>query len=448
MPSDAFNSPSEAITVSDLNTLVKQLLEEGIGRVWIAGEVSNLVTPASGHLYFSLKDAQAQVRCALFRHAKLRVKAPFKSGDQILACGKVSLYPNRGDYQLIIEQVEPLGDGLLRQAFEALKKKLSTEGLFDASHKQPLPEFPQTIGIITSATGAAVRDIISVFRRRFPGIELILYPTLVQGEDAPQTIVQAIQCANEREECDALILARGGGSLEDLWAFNDEQVARAIFASRLPMVVGVGHETDTSIADFVADIRAPTPTAAAELLSPDQEALLQRLQLSATKLSRLISSQLAWWLQHLEHLSKRLRHPRDQLQDRIQKCDELSLLLELLITQRLQNALNQWRAAQLKLEGSNPSTLVQTQQQTLNHLSEKLFQMTKQSMQDKHQSFSHLCGLLNTLSPLQTLERGYAIAQTKDGHILQRAEDASVGDELSVRLAQGQLMTKVTDVYN
>lgn len=445
MPTDAFNSPSEALSVSDLNNLVKQLLEESIGRVWIAGEVSNLVSPASGHLYFSLKDSQAQVRCALFRQAKLLVKGTIKDGSQILACAKVSLYPNRGDYQLIIEQVEPLGEGLLRQAFDALKQKLNAEGLFSPQHKKPVPIFSQCVGIITSPSGAAVRDIISVFQRRFPSIELKIYPTLVQGKEAPSNIVHAIACANERNECDALILARGGGSLEDLWAFNHEDVARAVFASCIPIVVGVGHETDFSIADFVADIRAPTPSAAAELLSPDKNDIVRRLQVSETKLGTLVFNQIRACQGHLEHLSKRLRHPRDQLQDKIQKSDELSMRMENAMHQGFQYKQSQLKTAHLKLEAAGPDTHVQRYQQRRQHLQDKLLHGVEQRYQQRKNHFSQLCGLLHALSPLHTLERGYAIAKSKSGKVLRNANAVLTGDEISIRLAKGLIKSQVTE---
>ncbi len=267
----------EVFSISRLNREARALLERGLGSVWLEGEISNLSRPGSGHWYFSLKDAAAQVRCAMFRQRNLLVRFPVKDGAQVLARGRVSLYEARGEFQVVIEHLEEAGEGALRRRFEELKQKLQAEGLFDSQHKQPLPALPRRIGVITSPTGAAVRDILHVLRRRFPAIPVLVYPVAVQGEAAPREIVQALGLASARRDCDVLIVARGGGSLEDLWAFNDEAVARAIFACPIPVVSGVGHEVDFTIADFVADERAPTPSAAAERVVPDRAEWLRSL---------------------------------------------------------------------------------------------------------------------------------------------------------------------------
>ncbi|MDH1157324.1 exodeoxyribonuclease VII large subunit, partial [Pseudomonas otitidis] len=267
----------EVLTVSQLNQRARHLLEDVFPQVWVEGEISNLARPASGHLYFTLKDSQAQVRCALFRQNALKVRQALRDGLAVKVRGKVSLFEGRGDYQMIADAVEPAGDGALRLAFEALKEKLAGEGLFATERKRPLPAHPQRVGIVTSPTGAVIRDIISVFRRRAPQVSLTLVPTAVQGREATAQIVRALALA-DAQGFDALILARGGGSLEDLWCFNEEAVARAVAACKTPIVSAVGHETDVSISDFVADVRAPTPSAAAELLAPDSSGLRQRLE--------------------------------------------------------------------------------------------------------------------------------------------------------------------------
>lgn len=272
-------SQSPAIyTVSRLNQTVRMLLEQQMGQVWISGEISNFTQPASGHWYFTLKDDGAQVRCAMFRNSNRRVTFRPQHGQQVLVRANITLYEPRGDYQIIVESMQPAGVGLLQQQFEQLKQKLSQEGLFDAQHKQPLPSPAHQIGVITSKTGAALHDILHVLQRRDPSLPVVIYPTAVQGDDAPAQIVRAIELANQRAECDVLIVGRGGGSLEDLWSFNDERVARAIFASRIPIVSAVGHETDVTIADFIADLRAPTPSAAAEVVSRNQQELLRQIQ--------------------------------------------------------------------------------------------------------------------------------------------------------------------------
>lgn len=387
-------------TVSQLNQEVRTLLEYALPFVLLEGEISNLRAPGSGHLYFSLKDAHAQVRCALFRtrFAKPGMQAvALKEGMHVLVRAEVSLYEERGDFQLIVSQIEEIGEGALRRAFEALKQQLAAEGLFETAHKKALPKWPRCVGVITSATGAAVRDILSVLQRRFPGLPVIIYPTLVQGAQAATQIVAALQIANARKECDILILARGGGSLEDLWPFNEVEVARAIYASHIPIVTGIGHEIDFTIADFVADQRAATPSAAAELISPDTEEWMEtaaRIRMRLIQAMQHILQEKAVLLQHLE---KRLPHPQRRLEDQMQKLDTL--------TQRL--------------------CLAQ----------KNILQRTQEKLQ-------YVMRALDTISPLNTLKRGYAIA-FKDGKILHDAADAVGGDRVQVRLAKGELQCRV-----
>ena len=308
-PISPATTPSRDVyTVSRLNREAKVLLEGSFPPIWIEGEISNLSRPASGHVYFSLKDAQAQVRCAFFRQHRRLLGITLKDGLHILARARVSLYEGRGDYQIIIEYMEDAGEGALRRAFDALKQRLLQEGLFDVAHKKPLPRLPRRLGIITSPSGAVLHDILTTLRRRFPGIAVLVYPVPVQGEGAAEKIADAIRFAGKRGDCDALILARGGGSLEDLWAFNEEIVARAIYTCTIPIVSGVGHETDFTIADMVADARAPTPTAAAEMLSPDQQEWLAQFARFEARLLTGIQGQLRSHQQHLDWLGARPRH--------------------------------------------------------------------------------------------------------------------------------------------
>ncbi len=392
--------PEELIySVFELNQMVQDLLEDAFLPIWIEGEVSNFASPNSGHWYFSLKDTNAQVRCALFNGRQRYKDNQPKNGMQILVRAKISLYPTRGEFQLIIDQFEPAGEGALRKAFEKLKIKLAAEGLFEAQYKKSLPKFPSTVGVISSATGAALRDICIVLKKRFPAIAVIVYPCLVQGKNAPAQIVQQIQVANQRRECEALILARGGGSLEDLWSFNEECVARAIFKSELPLISAIGHETDFTIADFVADCRAATPSMAAQLVSPDSHEYQQHLGKTYLRLTKTIRYLLNAYRQTLENISKRLRHPKQRLQDSTQRCDELTQRLNLSIKNQLQ-----------------------THQQKLLGLSRTL----------------------HAISPLASLARGYAIvtdAQTKK--ILRNSNKIKSGQKIITKLAKGELLCEV-----
>ena len=386
---------SETIfSVTQLNHAVRDLLESEFLHIVVEGEISNFVCPASGHWYFSLKDEKSQIRCAMFRGANRHVKTQPESGALVQIRAKVSLYPARGDYQLIVEHLEEVGDGALQRAYEQLKNKLNKEGLFADAHKQTLPEKPSSIGIVTSGTGAAVHDIIKVLKRRSPSTSIIVYPCLVQGDKAAKDIVNMIQCANERQECEVLIVGRGGGSLEDLWPFNEEVVARAIFDSQIPVISAVGHEVDVSIADFVADVRAATPSAAAEIVSPDQRHLLIELAQHQRKLCRSLAQVVQSKRQHLQWLSKRLRHPRQLLQEQMQHLDYL------------------WQQ------------LVKGQRY---HLEKK---------QDK---LAGLSRALNTVSPLATLDRGYSILLDKHSNVIQKTKQVKSGDSISAKVSDGKI---------
>jgi exodeoxyribonuclease VII large subunit len=385
------------LSVTQLNQQAKSLLETNFPRVLIEGEISNFVQPASGHWYFSLKDDTAQVRCAMFRFKNNRVRFNVKNGTHVIAKAKVSLYQGRGDFQLLIEDLEDAGTGALQRAFNELKLKLEKEGLFADAHKRSLPYLPQQIGIITSATGAAIRDIIKVLHRRCPMVPIVIYPTLVQGEQAAEQIVNAINTANARNECDVLVLARGGGSLEDLWPFNEEAVARAIFASALPIISGIGHQIDYTIADFVADVRTATPSAAAERVTPTSEEMLLQLQLGFQRLSQACLRQYEHLSQSLDWLNKRLiqTHPLKQLKQLSEKYQQLH--------QRLIRAIT--------------LHLTKTQER-----------------------FRYLTQALQLVSPLATLGRGYAIVQREDDKTLVTTKDnIKIGDNIEVRLQDGVL---------
>jgi len=390
----------DIFSVSQLNSLAREILEQAIPLIWVSGEISNLARPSSGHLYFSLKDEKAQVRCALFRNSFRRISCEPENGMQVLVQARVSLYEGRGEFQLIIEHMEEAGDGKLQREFEKLKAQLQKEGLFALEHKKSLPTLPSCIGVVTSSTGAAVRDILSVLARRCPSIPVIIYPTQVQGADATPQIVRAIEKANARAECDVLIVARGGGSLEDLWCFNEEVVARAIYASDIPVVSGVGHEVDVTIADFVADQRAPTPTAAAELVSPDREQWLHKLSQLQTRLIQRMSSQLIHAKKDLMHLQKRLKDPSQYMREQAQRVDNLE------------------------------HRLTTSMQYTL----------TK-----KQQSLANVARALDAISPLNTLHRGFSIAQKGD-EILKNSKQVNIGDDIQIRLRQGKLDCRVTGV--
>ena len=421
--SNAAAAGTSALTVSQLNRQAKTLLEQGLGRLWVEGELSNIARPASGHVYFTLKDSSAQVRAAFFRQRQRGPVLNFKDGDQVLAYGRVSLYEARGDYQLIVEQIEFAGEGALKRQFEVLKKKLGAEGLFDEERKQALPTLPQCIGIITSPSGAAVRDIISVLARRFPSTPVIVYPAAVQGESAPAELIAALATAVQRDECDVLLIGRGGGSLEDLMAFNDEQLARAIADCPIPIVSAVGHEVDFTIADFVADVRAPTPSVAAEVVVPDREDWLRAINLLAIRIIRLGRRSLEDLGQSLDWLSRRL----------VRTSPSASLDRSATRLKNLQHRLS--TSAHRSLERT--TSQVHELQQRLNHSAQR-------SLADVSHRLQLAARGLSSVSPLATLERGYAIVEdAKSGKVLLQASDVEVGDDIRARLSDGELIATV-----
>ena len=432
-------------SVSQLNQSVRLMLENQLGAVWLTGEISNFNQPVSGHWYLSLKDENAQVRCAMFRMKNLRVSFRPTNGMQVLVRANVSLYEPRGDYQLIIESMHLAGEGLLMQQFEALKLKLAAEGLFAQHLKKNLPHFSKAVGIITSKTGAALQDILHILQRRDPSLKIIIYPTAVQGKDAATDIAKMIELANQRQEVDVLIVSRGGGSLEDLWCFNEEMVARAIFHSHLPVISAVGHETDVTIADFVADVRAPTPSAAAELVSRNQTELLQQLQYRRQRLEIALDRLFAEKQQKLRHLSLRLhnQHPQAQLRIQQQLITQLSHRLQQTLRHHWQKTAENLTALSMRLY-KNPLPLrLQQYEQQLAQLKVRLNSHMNLTLSLQQKQLAHLCGKLDSLSPLKVLARGYSITQNQQNLTIRSMKDVNVGEQIKTRLPDGDIISQV-----
>jgi len=443
-PLHHIKSEKSILTVSQLNLQSKLLLENKFGAVWVTGEISNLARPASGHLYFTLKDANAQVRCAYFRANKIKLNTQFENGQQITALAKVSLYEPRGDYQLIINTIELTGSGILQAQFDNLKNKLSNLGLFESNKKHPIPLFPNKIGIIASPHSAAIKDIISTLKRRFPAVPLTVFPTEVQGKTAAPKIINALKIA-DAAICDVLILARGGGSIEDLWAFNDEQLAYTIASCKTPIVTGIGHEIDFTIADFVADLRAPTPTAAAESVTMNQVDLLEQLTAFENRLYFLIQSILNSHRRQLDNANKRLLSPIRGFTTNTQKVDHLEQRLRSSAFKIIRESKQRLAIMDARLSNQNPEKRLSYYQSQLNHNSEKL-ENTMTHLLDKFKSqFQALTSQLNAYSPLATLDRGYAIA-LKDDKVITSIHEINRNDEIKVRLKDGQLLTHVNNI--
>ncbi len=435
------SSNRQIITVAELNRDAKRLLESEFPLLYVEGEISNLAQPGSGHWYFTLKDDKAQVRCAMFRNRNQMVRFKPRNGQQIVVRGRISLYEGRGEFQMIADFLEDSGDGALRRAFENLKRSLQQEGLFDDARKRALPPLASHVAIVTSPAGAAIRDVIAVMRRRFPAINIGIFPVQVQGEESVDQIVEALATVNRhQQQFDLILLTRGGGSLEDLWSFNTEPVARAIAASELPVVCAVGHESDVSIADFVADLRAPTPSAAAELITPDASVLLDSAEYMEKRLLRAMQQHLSRGLEATGHLSRRLRHPSSRLQELAQKTDELERRLTAAagrILERKHSSLNRLRL-------TSPTTIIQSAQLRLAGLNEKLERRGNQTLTEAGQKLSQLASKLQTLSPLATLERGYAIVtDDSDQRVLTDATDIEPGSKIRARLQSGQVVAEV-----
>jgi exodeoxyribonuclease VII large subunit len=432
-------------SVSRLNREVRVLLERGFGSLWLEAEISNFARPGSGHWYFSLKDAAAQVRCAMFRQRNMLCAFTARDGQKVLVRARIGLYEPRGEYQLIVDHMEDAGLGVLKRQFEELSAKLKQEGLFAAARKRPLPSLPRRIGIITSPTGAAVRDILHVLARRFPATAVLIYPVAVQGAQAAAEIVAALEAAGRRAECDVLILARGGGSLEDLWSFNDERLARAIVASPIPVITGIGHEIDFTIADFAADVRAPTPSAAAELVVPDAEEWRNAFVQFGARLQRGVRRRLEEHRERLRWLTGRaaLASPAARLGAQAQRLDELEQSMVRALRRRLQEHRERlrWLAGRAALVG--PSTRLTQQRLRLENLAQQLFRASRRIIGSRREKLLPLIRTLNAVSPLATLERGYAIVSVEGGEILRNAADVKPGTIIDARLAQGRIRARV-----
>ena len=487
------NSTSNIFTVTQLNYSVRHLLEMELGQVWLIGEISNFSQPVSGHWYLSLKDENAQVRCAMFKMKNLRVNFRPQNGMQVLVRASVSLYEPRGDYQLIIKSMQMAGDGLLQQQFEALKMKLAVQGFFAQEHKKPIPKFVKQVGIITSPSGAALQDILHILNRRDPSLQIVIYPTLVQGKEATQDIIDTIKLANQRKECDVLIVGRGGGSLEDLWCFNEEAVAYAIYQSELPIISAVGHETDVTIADFVADLRAPTPSAAAELVSRDQQEMVRQLQHHLNTVNLAFDRLWVEKLPRFQYLNLRLnaQSPAKQLEllhfkltqifDRLQGRLEQSLKLkeqkiaqlflrvqakhpsrqlemkklhltqqETRLCKQIEQLFNakrqQFYFAKQRLDNSALPHNISRQNQNLQQLSHRLTYSIEKQFTKQQQGFHALCTKLDGLSPLKILGRGYSITQNDQQHVIINTKQIAKGDRITTQLADGQILSEVIAV--
>lgn len=450
-PSSAANGREQQVfTVTRLNSAVRMILEQDLGLVWLTGELSNLAMPSSGHWYFSLKDLGAQVRCAMFKGNNRRVAFRPQDGMQVLVQARVSLYEPRGDYQLIIESMQPAGDGVLALRFEELKRRLGAEGLFDEGRKRPLPREPRAVGLVTSATGAALHDMLTVLKRRAPDLPIFIYPTQVQGSAAIGQIVAAIALANRRAEVDVLIVGRGGGSLEDLWCFNEEVVARAIANSAIPVISAVGHEVDVTISDFAADLRAPTPSAAAELVAPDQSARAQRLAHLWQRLVQAMNRHQTAVRHGFVLLQKRLDHqdPKRRLEQQSQRLDELSARLQQLLNQRLHQGERRLANLELRLQAKSPERLLAIGRRRHQLAQERLHALIAKRQDQASHRLAMLTARLDGVSPLATLGRGYSITRTQSGDVINRAAQVNAGQTLVTTLAEGHLQVRVEEVHN
>lgn len=444
-PQNSQQQSSSVLTVSQLNRQSKELLETYLHNVQVTGEISNLARPASGHWYFTLKDQRAQVRCAMFKSRTQYLKFIPKEGEQVLISASVGLYEQRGDYQLIVNSMQSAGEGALKMAYEELKARLHQEGLFNKEFKKPIPAHPQHLGVVTSPTGAAIKDVLSVLKRRFPGLPVSIYPTAVQGNEAAGQIAAAIERANRDQLCDVLIVGRGGGSLEDLWPFNEEIVARAIFNSQIPIISAVGHEVDVSISDYAADLRAPTPSAAAELVSPDRFEWLGRFEQLERALIRSMQNRLSQQRFHLVQLIKRLRHPKAKLHENMQRLDMAQMRLHNAMQARLNERKDKLSGLNQKLQQHKPDTQLAVLKQQTQSLQQRLYTAMKQQLNDLQQRLAQKADVLNAVSPLNTLSRGYAIVTSKEGQAVRDSQTVKQGDTVYAQLHSGSLQCEVIE---
>ncbi|CDG21132.1 Exodeoxyribonuclease 7 large subunit [Xenorhabdus poinarii G6] len=435
-------------SVSRLNQTVRQLLELEMGRIWLSAEMSNFSQPSSGHWYFTLKDERAQIRAAMFRNHNLRATFRPQNGQQVLVRAQITLYEPRGDYQLIVEHIQPAGEGLLQQQFELLKQKLATKGFFEQIHKKPLPSPAKRLGIITSVSGAALHDILNILKRRDPSLPIVIYPSAVQGDEAPLQIIRAIELANARQECDVLIVGRGGGSLEDLWSFNDEHVAQAIFHSQIPIVSAVGHETDVTIADFVADLRAPTPSAAAELVSRNQIELLRQIQ----SLQQRLEMAMDYFFAQKQRASNVLHHRLQQQSPDLRLARQQHHLAELRqklvdrLLRRLKQSLISYEKLNQRLLQTHPGREIQHYRQAIQQFDFRLQQAIERHLSHNREKFAVSCSRMEAVSPLATLSRGYSISETSDGKLLKQVKQVKAGESVKTRLQDGWIESQVTQI--
>lgn len=447
MPVSAPGPEARVYQPAELNQEVRLHLEAGFPRLWIAGELSNLARPGSGHLYFTLKDARAQIRCALFRSQLFNVEGRPENGDQVLVRGRLSLYEPRGDYQLIADAILPAGSGALQQAFEALKKKLDGEGLFDAARKRALPAYPKRIAVVTSPTGAVIRDIYTTLRRRWPAAHVQLHPAQVQGAEAVPALLRAMDQA-ARSGADVLILARGGGAIEDLWAFNDEALARRIAAMPMPVVSGIGHETDFTIADFVADLRAATPTAAAEAITPDGPALRRRIEQLRARLLRAQERQLEQAWQRLDRVQRRIlaQHPQRRLDDGRTRLNGLQRRLKRAVDLRLAVLDERCRVLAQRTAAVHPARRIGESKLRLEGARERLQRAARLQLQRQEQALATVARALHAVSPLAVLGRGYALVEDKQGRLLSHPKEFTLGREIQTRIRDFRVRSTVIEV--
>jgi len=433
------------------------MLERGFGDCWVEGEISGLARPASGHIYFSLKDAKAQLKCAFFRNRASLSRTPLKDGDRIKVRGRVSIFEPRGDYQLIVDAVQPSGEGELMAAYERLKRKLEAEGMF--ANARPLPYPPRHLALITSTTGAAIRDVLAVLQARWPMIRVSVFPSVVQGRDAPPALIRALALVNrqarkdietrkdtknpELDPFDAILITRGGGSLEDLWAFNDEHLVRAIFHSKLPVMAAIGHEVDVTLAEFAADVRAPTPSAAAERLVPDRRDLEATLHQQRQRLARAWQGRVNAESQRLDHLRARLRHPGERLAQQRQHLASLDRRLQLAMRRHLQRDRQRLDAATRRFTLHDPSRTLRQSRERVDQLRQRLEAAQQRKLQQERQTLQGIARELNAVSPLAVLGRGYSILQDDSGQVVRAASQTQPGQTLTARLGEGRLKLEV-----
>ncbi len=438
----------QIFSVSELNRTVRQLLEDSLTLLWVEGEISNFARPGSGHWYMTLKDNKSQVRCAMFKGSNMRVGFEPANGMSVLVRCKAGIYEGRGEYQLVIEHMEEAGFGALQRQFEQLKASLFNEGLFDSSHKREIPSSIRHAGIVTSPTGAAIRDILSVLRRRFPNITVTIYPTSVQGDQAQKQIVEAITNANADNRCDVLIVGRGGGSLEDLWSFNEESVARSIHGSRIPIVSAVGHEIDFTIADFVADLRAPTPSAAAELISPDCNEVSSQFRNLELDLAKTIIRRLQNISHSVTNLKNKLQHPERKLQEQTQRLDHLDIRLIRAIRSNLEKKRRTSINSGERLLRQNPMEILLETRLRLRKRIQQLSKAITQQLSHKNNDVEHWMHLLDAVSPLKILSRGFSVLRNNDDDIIKSVTSVEIGESLKGSVSDGEIYIDVTKTIN